>query len=136
MVIESLSFVRDAQTPTAHQAGIVIAVSPGPDARRVLLRGACKIAREDALLQGVDLPRAIFVTAIDAIEQRPFTQPLVDQRLVFPENVTLLGDDYLIEFLALLNAERSMVGPYFLHASFFEHASNVVYVQYARVEPR
>jgi hypothetical protein len=136
MHIESLIFGRDALTPVAHAAGIVIHASPGPNAQRVVIRGACKIANADAPLAGALAPHGVFLTAIEALEQRPFTIPLVGQRLVFPEDVTVLNDDLLFEFCAMLDASRAMTGPYYLHASFFEHVSNVLHVPFTPEDPK
>jgi len=130
MDIEQVSFGAAAGALAAPAVGVVIDVGPHPsgEAGRVVVRGACRVPRAEAPAPRIDLPRGIFLTLVEAAEQRPFTAPLVGDRLVFEDDVEIVGDDYVIDFRGVLSTVRAVTGAYFLHASFFGHVSNVVWV--------
>ncbi|MCC6552290.1 MAG: hypothetical protein IT372_04610 [Polyangiaceae bacterium] len=130
--ILALSFGGDAETPVQHGAGITIAAFPFPGvgmSGHHLVRGACRVARAAARAGRLALPHGIFFTGVDAWGQRTSTAPLVGDRVIFEDDVLVAGDDYVIELRCVVVTARLTAGPTYLHASFFEHVSNVVRVE-------
>jgi hypothetical protein len=128
--ILAMSFGADAETPAQHGPGVTIRVAPhaagGPGC--YLVRGACRVPAGEARAGRLELPHGIFMTAIETMNQRPATAPVVGDRLIFEEDVTSAHGDYIIEFRCLVSTARLTAGACYLHASFFEHVSNVVRV--------
>jgi hypothetical protein len=128
--ILAMSFGADAETPAQHGPGITIRAVPhaagGPGC--TLVRGACRVPVGSARVGRLDLPHGIFLTAVDAASQRPATARLVGDRLIFEEDVTSAHGDYIIEFRCVVSTARLSAGACYLHASFFEHVSNIVRV--------
>lgn len=134
MRIASLSFGRTAASPIVYGTGIEIALDPGPPRvpRRqgITVHGSCRLPKLEAPLTRIDLLLGVFLTTVNAQQQMPLTASLVGDRLVFEDDVDVMGDEWLANFRCDIVTVDDLAPPYYLHATLREHVSNIV-----RVEP-
>ena len=134
MNIASLSFGRTAASPIVYGVGIEIALDPGPPRvpRRqgITVHGACRLPKLAPPLTRLDLLLGVFLTTVNALQQMPQTANLVGERLVFEDDVEVMGDEWLACFRCDIVTVDDLAPPYYLHASLREHVSGIL-----RVEP-
>ena len=129
MRITSLVFDPAPRTPTLTGLGIAIAVTSNP-ARKACwgFEIACRLERANVLETKLELPAGIFLTAVHSVNQRPLTMNLIEDRVVFEDDVTDNGRYVVAVIRGELDTSSGPIGPFLLHASCYQFVSNVIYV--------
>jgi hypothetical protein len=134
MQIHSLSFGRTPDTPPVV-AGMAIALEPpavtasrSPQPRGQMILGACRVSAEVGGEDGIEVARAIFLTAAGGSGPNVFTTNLVGERLVYEQDVQRLGDDWICAFRCELDVSTVLPGSFLLHGSLFNAISNSLWV--------
>jgi hypothetical protein len=129
MRILSLSFGRTARTPALRGYGVAITPTREPERDPgLVIYGACRASRADVPPGKLELPRGIVLVAADSGSGRTAVVNLVGERLVFEDDVEEERTELLTSFRCVVDPSISMAGPFFLHASFHQHLSDVFWV--------
>ncbi|NMO14357.1 hypothetical protein HPC49_02610 [Pyxidicoccus fallax] len=129
MRILSLTFGRTARTPALKAPGIAIAVTREPEREPgLIVYGTCRARRTDVPAGREALPRGVLLVAVNPVTQGSAVLNLVEDRLVFDDDVEEEGSDYVASFRCVLEPSTSMVAPMFFHASFRQYVSDVLWV--------
>jgi hypothetical protein len=129
MKIASLVFDPAPRTPTLKGIGIVLAVTPDPAQKtRLSFEIACRLERATVGEDKLALPLGVFLTAVRAPTQRPVTTSVVQDRVLFEDDVTDNGTYVVAVMRGQLDTSDGPLGPFLLHASCYQFISNVIYV--------
>lgn len=129
MFLRSVTFGLTAETPGTTGPGIVLS-EPGPpfaedDALVYTLHGTCRIPAADVEVERGEVLRGVVITLVFPPGQVPMTAPLVGTTLVFPDDVTDLGQDLVGSFRCEIWLP-SRVHASYVHGAFRRYVSNVV----------
>lgn len=136
MIIPRLTFGRTPETPELNAPGIVLRAtrlqfSPDPS-QPIPIVGHARQVKTQAPADKKSLAAGIVVIAIEAYRQQPVSANLLQNHILFEEDIIDAGDDYAIPFafdlrqsLALPNAPFT----FFVHAGFYNHVSNSLVIQ-------
>jgi hypothetical protein len=129
MQVISLDFGPSSRIPSGSGLGIAIAVSGVPQKpSMILVEGRCRMPKKSVPFGGQALLGGIFLTAVHAQNHQPVLVNVAGDVILSPDDVQDLGTDFGACFECVLDLAAGPIGPFFLHASCFEHVSNVVYV--------
>lgn len=129
MHITSLALHPPTRAQALQGVGVALAVTPDrAHAHRYLFEVVCRMPKARLGGGNLELPASVFLTAIRAVDQSPETINLVGARLVFQQDVGDEGDNWAAVLRGELDTEDGPAGPFLIHASCFEHVSNVIYV--------
>lgn len=129
MRILSLTFGRTARTPSLGGPGIAITVTRKPEEDPgLIVYGACRARQAGHFGGRQELPRGVLLVAVNPATQGSAVLNLVEGRLVFEDDVEEEGTDFVFSFRCVLEPSTGMVAPMFLHASFRQYVSDVLWV--------
>jgi hypothetical protein len=128
MRILSLAFDPSPRTPSLHGLGIILGLAPVPQRKACFaFEVTCRMSRS-TLVHKLALPAGIFLTAVHAVSQRPITTHLVQDRVLFEDDVAEGGGYVVVVIRGELDTSSGPIGPFFLHASCHQFVSNVIHV--------
>ena len=135
MTPKRLQFGRTPQTPALERPGIVLSAAAGPfslnNKAAVRIHGCARLAKQDRPRDKTALAAGLFVTAVEAYRQVPVCANLIQDHVLFEEDVIDTGEDVVIHFsFSLMDSLPIPEAPLtcFVHASFFSHVSNSLIV--------
>lgn len=136
MTIARLQFGKTPETPELKSPGIVLQAarlrfSPDP-AEPIPIVGHARRAKAQAPADIKALAAGIIVTAIEAYGQQPVSANLLQNHILFEEDIVDAGNDYAIPFAFDLRQSLALPAApftFFVHAGFFSHVSNILVIQ-------
>lgn len=129
MRIRSLTFGRSARTPALRGLGIAITVTKEPQQDPgLVVYGTCRLPKADLPVGRQELPRGIVLVAINPITQGSYVVNLVEERLVFEDDVEEVGSDCAVSFRCALEPGFMGTLPTLFHASCRQYVSDVLWV--------
>ena len=136
MTTKRLHLGRSAQTPTLEHPGIVLSAAGSHfslgDKAAMRIHGCARLAKQDRTPEKKELAGGIFIAAVEAFGQVPVCANLIQDHILFEDDVIDAGRDFVIHFD--FNLMESLPIPqapftFFVHASFFHHCSNTLIIQ-------
>lgn len=136
MTLPRLTFGRTPETPELKAPGIVLQAArlrfPPDPAQPIPIVGHARQAKARAPADRKALAAGIIIIAIEAHRQQPVSANLLQNHILFEEDIIDAGDDYAIPFA--FDLRRSLALPsapftFFVHAGFFSHVSNTLVIQ-------
>jgi hypothetical protein len=136
MTIKRLQLGRSAQTPALSHPGIVLSAAGSQfslgNKAAMRIHGSARLAKQDRPQEKKELAAGIFITAVEAFRQVPVCANMIQDHVLFEDDVIDTGQDIVIHFD--FNLMESLPLPqasftFFVHASFFQHYSNTLIIQ-------
>jgi hypothetical protein len=138
MLIRSLSFKPTEKAPVLQTSGVGILLGremrreseSAPEREVPVVYGSCRMPKSAFPASRLDLPRALFLIAINAPDQRPAAWHLagMDRTLLYEDDVLDIGDDWVASFSFELEVSATTGDPFLLHVSLLEHVSDFLWV--------
>jgi len=138
MLIRSLSFKPTAKAPALQTSGVGILLSREmrresesvPEREVLAVYGSCRMPKSAFPSSRLELPRALFLIAINGPDQRPAAWHLasMDRTLLYEDDVLDAGNDWVASFSFVLDESATAGDPFLLHVSLFDHVSGFLWV--------